>query len=142
MQHSPFNIQFFLDVEWCLRECCSLVRPAPHNCGGKSNGESPFFETPGSSRKSEVGSNGVPRRPSLPDPSARAFGRARRGATGMVGRAVLAWSSYRQGRASSARGPPLMSSGVLAFWVRQGPVKAAMAAGAAAARAFEGITEF
>ena len=74
-------------------------------------------------------------------PPARAIGRARRGATGMAGRAVLAWSSYRQGRASSARGPPLTSSGVLAFWVRQGPVKAAMAAGAAAARAFEGVTE-
>ena len=75
-------------------------------------------------------------------PPARAIGRARRGATGMAGRAVLAWSSYRQGRASSARGPPLTSSGVLAFWVRQGPVKAAnMAAGAAAARAFElGVT--
>ena len=72
-------------------------------------------------------------------PPARAIGRARRGATGMAGRAVLAWSSYRQGRASSARGPPLTSSGVLAFWVRQGPVKAAMAAGAAAARAFEGF---
>ena len=63
-------------------------------------------------------------------PPARAIGRARRGATGMAGRAVLAWSSYRQGRASSARGPPLTSSGVLAFWVRQGSVKAAMAAGA------------
>ena len=48
-------------------------------------------------------------------PPARAIGRARRGATGMAGRAVLAWSSYRQGRASSARGPPLTSSGVLAF---------------------------
>ena len=47
-------------------------------------------------------------------PPARAIGRARRGATGMAGRAVLAWSSYRQGRASSARGPPLTSSGVLA----------------------------
>ena len=74
-------------------------------------------------------------------PPARAIGRARRGATGMAGRAVLAWSSYRQGRASSARGPPLTSSGVLAFWDRQGPVKTAMAAGAAAARAFEGVTE-
>jgi hypothetical protein len=27
-----FTIQhsFFLNVECCLRECCSLVRPAPH----------------------------------------------------------------------------------------------------------------
>ena len=47
-------------------------------------------------------------------PPARAIGRARRGATGMAGRAVLAWSNYRQGRASSARGPPLTSSGGLA----------------------------
>ena len=97
--------------------------------------------------KSEVGSNGVPRRPSLPDPSGASDreGTARRnwhGQGGMAGRTVLAWSSYRQGRASSARGPPLTSSGVLAFWVRQGSVKAAMAAGAVAAtRAFEGVTE-
>jgi len=47
-------------------------------------------------------------------PPARAIGRARRGATGMAGRAVLAWSSYRQCRASSARGPAL-TSGVSGF---------------------------
>ena len=34
MQHSPFNIQVFFNVEWCLRECCSLVHPAPHTFSG------------------------------------------------------------------------------------------------------------
>ena len=33
-QHSPFNIQVFFNVEWCLRECCSLVHPAPHTFSG------------------------------------------------------------------------------------------------------------
>jgi hypothetical protein len=45
-----------------------------------------------------------------------------------------------QCRTSSARGPPLTSLGVLAFGLDMA-VKAAMAAGAAAARALEGVTE-
>ena len=73
----------------------------------------------------QFSSNGVPRRPSLPDPSGASDreGTARRNWHGWTsGAGVLAWSSYRQCRASSARGPPLTSFfGVLAFWTRHGP---------------------
>jgi hypothetical protein len=54
-------------------------------------------------------------------PPARSVGQTNwRRPTGKAGRAVLTWSGYPQCRASSARGPPLTSLGVLAFWTRHG----------------------
>jgi hypothetical protein len=88
----------------------------------------------------QFSSNGVHRRSSLPDPSGASDreGTARRNWHGWTSGADMVW--LPQCRASSARGPPLMSLGVLAFGLDMA-VKAAMAAGAAAARALEGVTE-
>jgi hypothetical protein len=87
----------------------------------------------------QFSSNGVPRRSSLPDPSGASDreGTARRNWNGWTS-GVMVW--LPQCRTSSARGPPLTSLGVLAFGLDMA-VKAAMAAGAAAARALEGVTE-
>jgi hypothetical protein len=69
----------------------------------------------------QFSSNGVLRRPSLPDPS---------GASDREGTARRNWHGWKSGagmvclpqcRASSARGPPLTRLGDLAFLARQGP---------------------
>jgi len=53
-------------------------------------------------------------------PPAQAIGRARRGATGMAGRVVLAWSGYSSAarRARAARFSRVL--GVFAFWPDKG----------------------